>query len=90
MTKYLHDKPERDSLWRQDEILDADLEKQEYDKNFRDSDVYNSILDENPVYHSLMNFPEEDEDALYATDDNIFDDRDAYKDADQDDIYYFI
>lgn len=90
MTKYLHDLPERDSLWRQDDILDADLEKAEFDQNFAAPDVYNSILDEEPVYHSLMNFPEDDEDALYASQENVFDDRDAYKDANQDDIYYFI
>lgn len=95
MTKYLHDAPKHDTLWSHEEILDNDLERLEHDKNFEESDVYNSILDDEPAYHSLMNFPEDDEERLYASnygdsDDNIFDDRDSYKNADTDDIYYFI
>jgi hypothetical protein len=93
MTKYLHDQPEHGKLWRHDEVLDNDLERMEHDKNFEQSDVYNSILDDEPAYHSLMNFPEEEEDRLYANayeEDNVFEDRDSYKNADQDDIYYFI
>ena len=89
MTKYLYDKPESGSLWQSD-ILDIDLEKQEFDKNFANSDVYNSIIDEEPVYHSLMNFPEDEEDALYVADESEADDRNSYKDADKDNIYYFI
>jgi hypothetical protein len=96
MTKYLHDFPKHDVLWSHEEVLDNELEKLEHDKNFEDDDeVYNSILDEEPAYHSLMNFPEDEEDALYADsyenpDNDIFEDRESYKNADQDDIYYFI
>ena len=91
MTKYLYDHPERASLWSHEDVLDTDIERTEYDKNFNEPEVYNSILDDEPAYHSLMNFPEDAEDALYTNDEeNIFDDRDAYKEADQDDIYYFI
>jgi hypothetical protein len=97
MTKYLHDFPKHDALWSHEEVLDNELEKLEHDKNFEeDGQVYNSILDEEPAYHSLMNFPEDEEDALYAADayenpdDDIFEDRESYKNADQDDIYYFI
>jgi len=96
MTKYLYDAPEHESLWSHDGILDNDLERLEHDKNFQDSDVYNSILDEEPAYHSLMNFPEEEEDTMYADaydtteEEDVFEDRDAYKNADMDDVYYFI
>ena len=95
MSKHLYDNPEHETLWSHDGILDNDLERMEHDKNFEESDVYNSILDEEPAYHSLMNFPEEEDDRLYAnayeaSEDDVFDDRDAYKDANVDDVYYFI
>jgi len=96
MTKYLHDLPEHASLWsHQDDILDNDLERLAYEKEVR-SDVYNSILDEEPTYHSLMNFPEEEDDQLYQyaldeyDNDDAFGDRDNYKNADRDEVYYFI
>ncbi len=96
MTKYLHDYPEHDTLWRHDDILDNDLEKLEHEKNFEEAEVYNSILDDEPAYHSLMNFPEDEEETLYANtyesfeDEDVFEDRDSYKDADRDNAYYFI
>ena len=93
MTKYQHDTPENETLWSHDGILDNDLERLEHDKNFEESDVYNSILDEEPAYHSQMNFPEDDDERMFANayeDDDIFDDRDSYKNADTDDVYYFI
>lgn len=95
MTKYLYDQPENEPLWSNDGILDNDLERMEHDKNFEATDVYNSILDEEPAFHSLMNFPEDEEDKMYASaydssEDEIFDDRDAYKNADTDNVYYFI
>jgi hypothetical protein len=96
MTKYLHDQPEHVSLWsHQHDILDNDLERLAYEKE-AGSDVYNSILDEEPTYHSLMNFPEEEEENLYQyaldeyDDDDVFGDRDNYKNADRDEMYYFI
>ena len=95
MTKYVNDLPEHDNLWRHEEVLDNDLERLEHDKNFESNDVYNSILDDEPAFHSLMNFPEEDDERMHAesdedSQDNVFDDRDAYKNADNDDMYYFI
>ena len=96
MTKYLHDVTEPRSLWRhQEDILDHDLERLEYG-NSAGSDVYNSILDDEPTYHSLMNFPEEEDERLYACapddydEQDVFGDREDYKKADQDEVYYFI
>lgn len=91
-----------DNLWGHTDILDTDLEQQEFDSNFNaDSNVYNSILDDEPS--RLLNFPEEEQDALYpydedeenidtnADDDNdAFNDRDTYRDRDVDDAYYLI
>jgi len=94
-------------LWGHTDLLDTDLEKIEFDKNFGgEEDVYYSILDDEPVYHSLMNFPEDEEDALYAEeseddddetnvgdnaeDEEAFKDRESYRDTDQDNVYYLI
>lgn len=104
MTKFTYSIPEDDTLWGHTDILDTDLEKLEFSKNFEDEEVYNSILDEQPVYHSLMNFPEEEEDGLSAvneedynednevnnSEENSVEDRNSYQDADKDGIYYFI
>ncbi|HLA54484.1 MAG TPA: hypothetical protein VK623_00140 [Flavobacterium sp.] len=91
------------NLWGHTDILDADLEKLEFDKNFDSTEEnYNSILDDEPAYHSLMNFPEEEQDELYAyeveneedydtvPEDDTFDHRDSYRDTDRDDAFYLI
>ncbi|CAM3418795.1 hypothetical protein FLLO111716_09130 [Flavobacterium longum] len=91
MTRFTHEHPGHELPWPHESILDNDLERLEHDRNFAESDVYNSILDDEPTYHSLMNFPEEDQDGLYAhQEDDVFDDRDSYKEANRDDVYYFI
>jgi hypothetical protein len=103
--KYDFSRPEL--LWGHTDILETDLEKIEYDKNFAGEEgTYYSILDDEPVYHSLMNFPEEEEDALYAEaaddddddnntgsdieEDDTFDNRNSYRNTDLDNVYYLI
>lgn len=91
MTRFTHEHPGHELPWPQESILDNDFERLEHDHNFAESDVYNSILDDEPMYHSLMNFPENDQDSLYAhQEDDVFDGGDSYKEANQDDVYYFI
>jgi hypothetical protein len=103
MRRYNDDFSEQSHLWGHTDILDTDLEKLEFDKNFDSTEEnYNSILDDEPAYHSLMNFPEEEQDELYAYDEendadyetesenDTFDHRDSYRDADRDDAFYLI
>lgn len=101
MSKYIFDIPGQQSYWGESDIVDSDLEKLEFDKVFSEPVVYNSILDEDPAYRSLMNFPEEDQDALYAEEDEDDEeptdshaeedpDRESYKTVDQENMYYFI
>lgn len=97
-------------LFGHTDLLDTDLEKLEFDLNFARVEEYSSIFEPEPVYHSLMNFPEEEEDALYAEEateyvedegeasaddtvddeDDVFRNRDWYRDTDQDNVYYLI
>lgn len=97
-----YDTSRQEHLWGRTDILDTDLEKLEFDKNFDVTEVYNSILDEEPTYHSIMNFPEEEQEQLYAFDEEMdqesgsyedndaFQDRNSYREIDRDDTYYLI
>jgi hypothetical protein len=104
MTKFMYDIPEHDTLWGHTDILNNDLENLEYGKGFSSDLVHASPIDEESG-SSLLNFPEEEQDNLYLetedeqieedseeieNDDNTFEDRNSYRDADQDDMYYFI
>ena len=87
-------------LWGYTDILEIDLEQHEFDRNFPSSDEYASIIDEEPVYHSIMNFSEEDEDEYEdepdanadqdSDADEPFKDRESYRETDMDNVYYLI
>ncbi len=89
------------NLLGQSDILEIDLEKIEFDMNFN-TDNKLTMFDGTPEYGSLINFSEPDgemygdEEAwnpdMGADDDEdeVFEDRDSYRNADLDDVYYFI
>ncbi len=83
--KYDFTRPE--VLFGHTDLLDTDLEKHEFDLNFAKVEEYSSIFEPEPVYHSLMNFPEEEEEALYAQEatDNVDDEDEASVEGEADD-----
>ena len=92
-------------LWGHSYLMGTDLEKIEYDKNFAELDgVYISIFDDEPVYQSIINYreeplriqslskedDEENADVDLNENDDTANDRDSYRDTDQDNVYYLI
>ena len=91
------------NLLGQSDILEIDLEQIEFDMNFaKANDKYLSIFDEVPAHSGFINFSEPDgevygDEELPDTDmdaddddDNVFEDRDSYRNTNLDDVYYFI
>ena len=91
-----------ESIWGVQNILDTDHEMIEFELNFPSHvQVDNYLADELNVYSSSMNFSpvenemlsqdedlEDDDDVLEGG--NSFEDRDSYRDANQDGVYYLI
>ncbi len=93
-------------LWGHTDIMEKDLEMIEFNKNYGgENEAYSSILDEETVYPSIMNFTEDEGNALYAEEvdeddedasvnqpeeDSAFENRDSYRDTDHDNVYYLI
>lgn len=90
--------------WGHTDLLDTDYEQLEFNKNFDyKHDVYSSILDTEANYNLLLNFPDDEQDTLYAyedeqeiadtnatDEDDELNERNSYRDRNLDDAYYLI
>ncbi len=91
------------NLLGQSDILEIDLEQIEFDMNFAiANNKHLSMFEDIPSHIGFINFSDPDGE-LYGDepipdndmdadddDDNVFEDRDSYRNTNLDDVYYFI